>query len=48
MSQCTQGEDLTLQFFRGYLHSKYWASLAAFLPETKGLQVIWAVETMNI
>lgn len=38
MSQYTQGEDSTLQFFSGYLHVKCWAMLAGFLPEMKGLQ----------
>lgn len=46
-SQYTQ-RDLTVQFFRGYLHVKYWGALAGFLPQIKGLQDICAVRTTII
>lgn len=48
MSQYTWGEDLALQFFRGYLLAKCCASLAGFLPEMKGLEDIQAVKMNKI
>lgn len=43
------GEDLALQFFRGYLLAKCCASPAGFLPEMKGLEDIQAFfKTKNI